>query len=99
MAYSNENEPIDDPTVGELIFKHNKWGRNPDNTTFAVRERLKSHRCTREELGLDQVGAGETTMYPIWAKYEKDFNYYHKMFLCPDKEDLRIFGDYNTQTA
>ncbi len=98
MAYSNENDPIDDPTVGELVFNHNKWGRNPDGTTFADRYRLKSHRCTRAELGLDQE-AEETTMFPIWAKYEADFNYYHKMFLCPDKEDLRIFGDYNTQTA
>lgn len=38
-------------------------------------------------------------MFPIWDKYKTDFEYYHKMFLCPNQEDLRIYGDYNTQTA
>ncbi len=25
-AYDDETEPIDDPTVGELVFNHYKWG-------------------------------------------------------------------------
>ena len=45
-AYDSETEPIDDPTVGELIFNHYKWGANPDGSIFAGRYKLKSHRCT-----------------------------------------------------
>ncbi len=26
IAYDDNKEPIDDPTVGELVFNHYKWG-------------------------------------------------------------------------
>ena len=32
-------------------------------------------------------------------RYMSDFEVYQKKFYCPDKEDLVIFGDYNTASA
>ena len=29
-AYDGETDPIDDLTVGEVVFNHYKWGRSPD---------------------------------------------------------------------
>lgn len=51
-AYDDNAEPIDDPTFGEVVFNHHKWGRYPDGTVYFGRHRIKSHRCTQEELGL-----------------------------------------------
>lgn len=31
-AYDNNQEEIDDPTVGEIVFNHHKWSRNPDGS-------------------------------------------------------------------
>lgn len=36
-AYDDETEPIDDPTVGELVFNHYKWGADKDGSLFAGR--------------------------------------------------------------
>lgn len=29
-SYDNDQDPIDDPTIGEVVFNHYKWGQNPD---------------------------------------------------------------------
>ena len=29
-AYDGEQDPIDDPTVGEVVFNHFAWGENDD---------------------------------------------------------------------
>ncbi len=51
-AYDDNVDPIDDPTVGEVVFNHHKWGRYDNGTVYFGRHRINSHRCTREELGL-----------------------------------------------
>ena len=58
--YDNNQEPVDDPTVGELVFNHHRWGRNPDGDIIeSGRHRIKSHRCTPEELGLSRKNNNE----------------------------------------
>ena len=37
INYDNNTEPIDDPTVGELVFNHFKWGQDADGTNFVAR--------------------------------------------------------------
>lgn len=98
INYDNETALFDDPTVGELAFYHYGWSRNPDGSSFAGRNKLKSHKCSRAELGLE-LKEDETLMFPIQANFKKDFEVYHSQFLCVDREDLHIFGDYNTQSA
>ena len=99
-AYDDETEPIDDPTVGSVVFNHYKWGENSDGSLYAGRYLIKSHRCTRKELGLDRDSDDqESNMFPMEANFDRDIELYHKKFFCPDQEDLRIFGDFNTIKA
>ena len=51
-AYDSETEPIDDPTIGEIVFNHYKWGKNADGSIFAGRYKIKAHRCSEAEVGL-----------------------------------------------
>ena len=95
MGYDGKSEPIDDPTIGEVVFKNYQWGENPDGSTFSYREQIKSHRCTKEELGLDKK-TKNTTMFPVSDNFTNDLGVYYKRLYCPNKEDLVIFGDFNT---
>ena len=52
-----DSKIIDDPTIGELVFNHYKWGVKADGSNFSGRYRLKAHRCTQAELGLVQNDA------------------------------------------
>ena len=46
-AYDNDPEPIEDPTIGELVFNHYTWGPQPDGSYFSERARIKNqHTCT-----------------------------------------------------
>ena len=93
--YDSDVEPFDDPTVGEVVFNHYKWGTAPDGQNFAGRYPLKSHRCTREELGLDD-DKSKARFYP---NTDSDVEFYHKKFLCIDKEDIEVYGDWNSHKA
>lgn len=52
-AYDSEEKWILDPTYGELIFSSYEWGAKADGTFATERKPLNSHRCQRDELGLD----------------------------------------------
>ena len=52
-SYSDSEPIFDDPTIGEVIFNHYKWGQNPDGSLFADRFKIPTHYCTRQELGLE----------------------------------------------
>ena len=66
-AWDSEREPILDPTIGELYFYRIEWGFNPDGTIFVNENKLDSHQCTREELGIDP---GDAKFMPV---HEKSF--------------------------
>ena len=96
LTYDDNNpEPFDDPTIGQVVFNHYSWGRYPDGTRFSGRFPIKSHTCTREELGLDG-DKNKARFYPI-----NDFNveFHHKKFLCLNKEDIEVFGDFSSPKA
>ncbi len=38
-------------------------------------------------------------MFPMEANFDRDIELYQKKFICPDLEDLKIFGDFSTQAA
>ena len=52
-AYDNELDPILDKSIGELVFKSYQWGEDETGWLNFARERLSTHTCTREELGLE----------------------------------------------
>ena len=96
--YDSETEPFDDPTIGHIQFNHFKWGTNPDGTLFSGRYPIRSHMCTREELGLDG-DKSKARFYPVTEGMLPNVDFYHKKFLCIDKEDINMYGDFSTQKA
>ncbi len=97
-GYDSDYEPFDDPTIGEVVFNHYKWGLNPDGKTYVGRFPIKHHTCTREELGLD-YDSSKSRFLPIHPNFLSQIETYHKKFLCIDDEDLKIFGDFSTESA
>ena len=51
-AYDNEEEPILDKSIGELVFNAYRWGEYSNGTYFTEVEPLNTHTCSEEELGL-----------------------------------------------
>ena len=59
---------------------------------------MPTHTCTKEELGIDQQT--ENSFYPF--KDEGDLQLvkgYQKKFVCIDKEQLYIKGDFDSEKA
>ena len=52
-GYDSDTEQFDDPTIGQVVFNHYKWGENPDGSYSSGRYPIKSHTCTPAELGLE----------------------------------------------
>jgi hypothetical protein len=101
-GFDGKQEPIDDPTIGEIVFNHYKWGSYTNGTLYSGRYRLNSHRCSRKELGLedgDDNFEQSVKMFTTSQYAKRDIEMNHKRFFCPNKEDLRIYGDYNTESA
>ena len=40
-----------------------------------------------------------TTFMPLHSASYDTVNFYHKKLLCPDLDDLVIYGDFNAYTA
>ena len=97
-AYDGETEWILDPSYGELVFKLNSWGVNPDGTFFIKREKMNEHICSRDELGLTDNKEAAKFM-PISDLYKPFIDTYQKKFICMDTEDLFLYGDYDSTTA
>ena len=95
-AYDNNQEIILDKTIGELRYVAYSWGEDENGNGFVKREKLPTRQCTREELGLDP---GESRFFPLREYYVNQVNFYHKKFLCVDREEMLIYGDFSTQKA
>ena len=105
----NNNEEWElDPSYDTLVFNSFEWGIKPDGKVFTERKRLPSHVCTKDELGIE---VGEETVssdlgsddkvrffkaHPQAESYPK---LYRKKFICLDKENLEVFGDYSSTNA
>ena len=98
-GFKGENEPIfDDPTIGEVVFNHYRWGNDANGNHFTGRFPIKSHQCTREELGIDG-DLNKAKFHPILDGMKENLHSYHQKFLCIDKEDLVLYGDHNSASA
>jgi len=96
--YDSNPEPILDPTIGEVVFNHYRWGPEPDGTYISERKRIQSHPCSREELGLEEDRSNAMFM-PVYPSSAGEVDFYWKKFQCVDKENLKIYGDYNSYKA
>ena len=98
-AYDNDSNWILNRKYGELYFSAYSWGQYKNGTYFNKNERIQSSVCTREQLGLveDQLHKGE--FLPLHDTSYDFLNSYQKKFLCTKKEDLYIFGDFDSAQA
>ena len=97
-AYDSETEPILDPSYGRIVFNAYTWGGLDENGVFipATMKEIETHTCTPEELGLK---GDNSAFMPINAQNRPTVEMYQKKFLCIDKKDMRLFGDYNSDKA
>ena len=96
-SYDNEREIILDPSIAELEFYVEEWGKDENGQVFVNLFTISSHSCTPEELGL----TGEKSkFYPYLQDNIKDeVVRYWKKFRCIDEEDLRIYGGSQSEKA
>lgn len=46
-GFDDNFELFDDPTIGQVVFNHFKWGENADGSTKSGRYLVQHHSCTR----------------------------------------------------
>ena len=61
-GWNNNREYELDKSIGEFIFINYEWGYDEDGTFFLKRDRIPSHVCTKEELGLEGDSA---SFFPV----------------------------------
>ena len=61
-AYDNERENILDPSIGDFNFYATSWGADENGEFFLTDEKLNTHPCSKEELGLE---GNDPSFFPI----------------------------------
>ena len=91
-AYDTNTEWILDPTYGELVFNHYSWLLDDDGNISENFTPIKTHNCSKEELGLteDRIGA---KFLPQSEKDKTLMPYVYKKLQCIAKEELWLHGD------
>ena len=97
-AYDNNREVILDKSIGELAFIAYEWGEDEAGNVFVKRERIPSYQCTKDELGLGSSDS-ESRFYPAYATHQFSLEKIQKKFRCIDKENMYIYGDWNSKRA
>ena len=99
-AYDEETEPILDESYGRIVFNSYQWGSNDEDGNFIPSEvkEIKTHTCTREELGIEG-GEDNSAFLPIEDSNLVHVSNYQKKFHCIDREEMRLYGDFNSAKA
>ena len=90
--YNTNRTITEDKRYGELNIELYSWA---DNIYQEIH--IHNHFCSDEELGLAQ--GANTIIYPTLESSKNEVDIYSKKFKCINKEDLVIWGDYNSQAA
>ena len=95
--YNYETEIIEEKRYGELIIQHYGWGNTAD---FGLENTvLDTHYCSDAELGLAPDPDNISSIYPIFESQKKEIELWKKKFKCIPREDLIVWGDYNSVKA
>ena len=100
-GYDNEEEWILPREIGTLMFQSYEWGPD-ENGQFGFKfKNLTTHICTEEELGLNdnKKDPNHGQFFKIHDQSLINVKLYRKKFLCIDKEEMRLYGDYNSLAA
>lgn len=93
--YDSNTEVIERPEYGELVIEQYGWGY--EGEIGSKSSPLDYHYCSDEELGIEP-GPG-TSIFPIFESSSSEVMTWRKKFKCVNKQDLEIWGDYNSQKA
>ena len=80
--YTNDQEPIDNPDMGEIVSHYMTWGMVKEIGT-TISEPLPTKRCSPEELGLE---GDNPKFFPTHPGSFRDLSFYRKRFWCFDEE-------------
>ena len=80
--------PDFDKSYGELYFSRFGFGVDENGQNFFINERLESHRCTREELGLES--GPKTKFMPLSETSRRYAELHGHKLQCLDDEDLKL---------
>jgi len=95
-AYDGNTEIIEEARYGELTVDHYGWGYD-ENAIGSGGGPIEFHYCTDEELGFEP--GPNTLIYPVFKTSLSVVTTWKKKFKCIDREDMVIWGDYNSEKA
>ena len=90
------DEPLLDPSFGEIVVFTNTWGYSDDGEYFYDEKYLELHLCTRQELGLEGKGA---KFMPIKQSSAEELELMAGKMLCLAEEDAYLYGNYQADNA
>ena len=83
------------------MFQLYEWGPD-ENGEFGFKfQNLTTHICTEEELGLNDNAKNPNhgQFFKIHPQSLVNVKLYRKKFLCIDREEMSLYGDYNSLSA
>ena len=97
-AYDSETEWILTKDYGEIYFNSYTWGYDENGVPFTERLRLNDHSCSKEELGMEGKVKNHR-FFPSHSASSGLLSLYQKKLICPEIDNLFIYGDFNTAKA
>ena len=95
--YNTKREYELDKKYGGIVINSYSWGTDSEGKSFTDRSEMQTHPCSLEEMGLvDSERTDENIAYFFTphpnARYFSEL--YQKKFLCVEKADLEVYGDF-----
>ena len=93
--YDSNTEIIEKPEYGELIIEQYGWGYEGEIGSKSTP--IDYDYCSDEELGFTE--SSDTLIFPVFESSITEVETFKKKFKCVDKNDLVIWGDFNSPKA
>ena len=95
--YDSNTTVVEEKRYGELVIEHYGWGYSGGLGSKSTP--LNTHFCSDAELGLIEDANVDSPIYPIFESSKSEVETWKKKFKCIPREDLIIWGDYNSAKA
>ena len=95
-GFDSVRDSVLDPEYANLIFETSQWDVLEDGEINWQITSVASHTCSEEELGLT---GDYSRIMPAHETSTAYVNLYKKKFVCLNKEDLKIYGTFNSKKA
>ena len=87
-SFFDPSIPDFDLSYGELYYSRFSFGIDENGQNYLNNDRLKSHRCSREELGLEN--GPNTKFMPLIETSRRYAELHGHKLQCLDDEDLYL---------